>query len=182
MLSVRVARKSRGWTQEHLAGVSGVSYRTIQRVEAGEVQPSPETLMALSDALGVRLGKQPHLVPTCHPELDDLLCLLQSTLERISHFALTHPEDTAIGSRVNMEWKFEEPPPEGITYLSWEHLNTTVFSARSREGQTFGPVCHLYLDIAPRGNVEVQPGHEKCRTALDYGFSIGNLPCAECRP
>lgn len=49
---VRRLRESRAWSQEHLAGVAGLSVRTVQRVERGD-GASLETRMALASALGV---------------------------------------------------------------------------------------------------------------------------------
>jgi transcriptional regulator with XRE-family HTH domain len=49
---VRKLREQRAWSQEHLASVSGVSLRTIQRVEA-EGTAALETRMALASALNV---------------------------------------------------------------------------------------------------------------------------------
>ncbi|WP_400190804.1 helix-turn-helix domain-containing protein [Hymenobacter sp. B81] len=48
-------RKSRGFSQEMLAEQSGVSLRTIQRVEQGGSVPRGHTLQALATALGVSL-------------------------------------------------------------------------------------------------------------------------------
>lgn len=48
-------RKQHGWTQEHLAEVSQVNPRTIQRLEAGE-DASLETLRLVANALGVQIG------------------------------------------------------------------------------------------------------------------------------
>lgn len=45
-------RERRAWSQDHLAEVSGISLRTIQRVEATG-KTSKETLMALSVALNI---------------------------------------------------------------------------------------------------------------------------------
>ena len=45
-------RDGRGWSQEHLAQVSGLSLRTVQRVEA-EGAGSAETKLALAAALNV---------------------------------------------------------------------------------------------------------------------------------
>jgi transcriptional regulator with XRE-family HTH domain len=50
--TLRRLRRGRVWTQDHLALVSGVSTRTIQRVEAGH-PAVPDTLFALASALGV---------------------------------------------------------------------------------------------------------------------------------
>lgn len=48
-------RKSKGFSQELLAEHSGVSLRTIQRVERGETVPRGHTLHALAAALSVSL-------------------------------------------------------------------------------------------------------------------------------
>jgi transcriptional regulator with XRE-family HTH domain len=48
-------RKSKGFSQELLAEQSGVSLRTIQRVEQGETVPRGHTMQALATALGVPL-------------------------------------------------------------------------------------------------------------------------------
>lgn len=48
----KAMREARGWTQEHLAVVTGLSVRTIQRVEAGEA-PAAETVISLAAAFDV---------------------------------------------------------------------------------------------------------------------------------
>lgn len=53
---IRSLRETRGWTQEHLAEVAGLSARTVQRIEA-EGKASPESRMALAAALGVDAGE-----------------------------------------------------------------------------------------------------------------------------
>lgn len=49
-------RKSKGFSQELLAEQSGVSLRTIQRVEQGETEPRGHTMQALATALAVPLN------------------------------------------------------------------------------------------------------------------------------
>jgi len=51
-LKIRQLREARGWSQEHLAEVAGLSARTVQRIEA-EGNASPESRMAVAAALGV---------------------------------------------------------------------------------------------------------------------------------
>jgi len=51
---VKERRERNGWSQDHLADVSGVGKRTVQRVESGEVLPTPETAMALAGHLDLR--------------------------------------------------------------------------------------------------------------------------------
>ncbi|MFK8163177.1 MAG: helix-turn-helix domain-containing protein [Lewinella sp.] len=58
------ARKNKGLSQEKLAFASGLSLRTIQRIEKGNVQPRLYSLSALAEALGCSLDhfKQPQEV------------------------------------------------------------------------------------------------------------------------
>lgn len=48
-------RKLKGVTQETLAELTGLNVRTIQRIEAGEVDPRLYTLKSIADALSVNL-------------------------------------------------------------------------------------------------------------------------------
>ncbi|KUE76723.1 hypothetical protein ASJ35_06855 [Ruthenibacterium lactatiformans] len=50
--AMRNARKSRGFTQERLSDVSGVSVRHIAKIEKGEVNPSFDIMEKLITALG----------------------------------------------------------------------------------------------------------------------------------
>ena len=54
--TVRKWREQRAWSQDHLAEVTGLSLRTIQRVEA-EGKASNETRMALASAFGCSLAE-----------------------------------------------------------------------------------------------------------------------------
>ena len=49
---IKKLRESKSWTQEHLASASGVSLRTIQRMEA-DGSSSAESRLAVAAALGV---------------------------------------------------------------------------------------------------------------------------------
>jgi transcriptional regulator with XRE-family HTH domain len=52
--SIRQAREARGWTQEELAGHSGVPKRTIQEIENGRVsKPQRATDLKLRQALDI---------------------------------------------------------------------------------------------------------------------------------
>lgn len=51
---VKRLRQQKGFSQEHLAEASGLSLRTIQRIEKGHSSPRPYTLKTLSDALEVQ--------------------------------------------------------------------------------------------------------------------------------
>jgi uncharacterized Tic20 family protein len=48
-------RKQKGMTQEALAEITGLNVRTVQRIEAGEVDPRLYTLKSIADALQVNL-------------------------------------------------------------------------------------------------------------------------------
>jgi len=53
---VKRFREERAWSQEHLANVSGVSSRTIQRIEGGALA-SQESLMALANVFGMEVAE-----------------------------------------------------------------------------------------------------------------------------
>lgn len=53
---VKKLRAYKGWTQEHLAHITGLSYRTIQRIEK-DGRCSLDSKMALSSALGVKFDE-----------------------------------------------------------------------------------------------------------------------------
>lgn len=55
-MTVREARAARGWSQEELAERTGLSARTIQRVENGS-RPGLATARLLADALGIGLDE-----------------------------------------------------------------------------------------------------------------------------
>jgi uncharacterized Tic20 family protein/DNA-binding XRE family transcriptional regulator len=50
---IQELRKEKGMTQEDLAEKTGLSVRTIQRIESGEVDPRTYTLHQIADALGI---------------------------------------------------------------------------------------------------------------------------------
>lgn len=52
-LKVKELRSRKGMSQEVLAEESGLSLRTIQRIESGETEPTGETLKRISNALNV---------------------------------------------------------------------------------------------------------------------------------
>ena len=68
---VRALREEKSWSQEHLASASGLSVRTVQRVEA-ECVASSETRLALAAALGIPVAA---LVVTSPGAIDDVFRL-----------------------------------------------------------------------------------------------------------
>jgi transcriptional regulator with XRE-family HTH domain len=63
---IRQLREERAWSQEHLAAVTGLSLRTIQRVES-EANASAETRMSLATAFGVDLARLSPSIPVTAP-------------------------------------------------------------------------------------------------------------------
>lgn len=55
-MDLREARQARGWSQEELAERTGLSVRTIQRIEGGG-QPGLASARLLADALGVDIAE-----------------------------------------------------------------------------------------------------------------------------
>lgn len=70
---ILAVRKSKGFSQELLAEQSGVSLRTIQRVEQGETVPRGHTMQALATALAVSLESLRVESVLAEPESADLL-------------------------------------------------------------------------------------------------------------
>jgi len=50
---IREKRVLRGWTQEDLAAKTGITARTIQRIETGEVEPRAYSLQSIASALEI---------------------------------------------------------------------------------------------------------------------------------
>lgn len=53
--TIRNLRKSKGFTQEQLGEKAGISYKFIGEVERGTVNPSLDSLIAISQALDVNV-------------------------------------------------------------------------------------------------------------------------------
>lgn len=66
---VRELRLARAWSQEHLAEISGLSTRTVQRIENGE-QPSLETLSALAAVFNLSIAELSGSETSCDDALD----------------------------------------------------------------------------------------------------------------
>lgn len=54
--SVRKHRTNKGWSQLELANRAGLDRKTVNRVENGRFAPSVETLLLVSEALGVSMN------------------------------------------------------------------------------------------------------------------------------
>lgn len=68
--ALREARRAAGLKQEDLATRSGLSRMTVQRIEAGSIDPRVSTLMVMARSLGLELM----VVPTSlRPALEDFV-------------------------------------------------------------------------------------------------------------
>src|SRR3981081_2281681 len=67
-LLIQKLRLQRGWSQEQLAELTGLSVRTIQRIERGQT-PSAESLKALAAGLDVNFGalREAHMASSMTP-------------------------------------------------------------------------------------------------------------------
>lgn len=55
---IRHCRVAKGWTQEHLARILGVSLNTVQRWEMGKTRPSPLAMEKLQSVLNDILERE----------------------------------------------------------------------------------------------------------------------------
>ena len=55
-LKVKQLRESKGWSQEHLAAVAGISPRTIHRIETGKRKASLESQRAIASAFEISVS------------------------------------------------------------------------------------------------------------------------------
>ncbi|MEW6164310.1 MAG: helix-turn-helix domain-containing protein [Pseudomonadota bacterium] len=131
---IRQLREARGWTQEHLAEVAGLSSRTVQRIEA-EGNASPESRMALAAALDVEAGdlgetaaapsgpKAPASA-SCHPRRDGwrrhlamylLICGGMLLFDFVAHGGVTWSKWPAFGWGLGLllHWLLKRAPPGG---------------------------------------------------------------------
>ena len=78
-------RKERGWTQDQLAHASGVTQKTISRIENGHNQPRPETIAALARALDVEPGEIAWLPaqPPGRVTLEDVMAAILELSEQV---------------------------------------------------------------------------------------------------
>jgi transcriptional regulator with XRE-family HTH domain len=86
---IKALREERAWSQEHLASVSGLSARTVQRLEA-DGNASLESKMAIAAAFGVepaRLTPALEPMPATGPSAEATLAQPQPSLE-ITRIAL----------------------------------------------------------------------------------------------
>jgi len=81
----RSLRLARAWSQEQLAEVSGLSVRTVQRIENGD-QPSLETLSALAAVFEVSVAVLSEPDAPCDDALDQRIAEAKSNLAEEGRF------------------------------------------------------------------------------------------------
>jgi transcriptional regulator with XRE-family HTH domain len=88
-LLIQKLRLQRGWSQEQLAEVAGLSVRTIQRIERGQT-PSAESLKALAAVLEVDFGalREAHMTPSANPNVSAEEALAFARVRKLKGFYL----------------------------------------------------------------------------------------------
>lgn len=81
---LQLLRKQKGLSQEALADDSGLSVRTIQRIETGVSTPRVYTLKVLADALGVSVGELTDVAAKEKDKSEDYRFLQQMNLSILS--------------------------------------------------------------------------------------------------
>lgn len=81
-LHVRALRRARGFTQDRLSDLSGLSPDTIRRLERGHFSPTVKTLRKLCEGLGLRLSTLIETAELCDLELVDELTEVALTVPR----------------------------------------------------------------------------------------------------
>jgi transcriptional regulator with XRE-family HTH domain len=70
---IKTLRKSKGWSQEQLAQQSALSLRTVPRIEKGVTIPYRDSLLKLSEALGIHIEDMMREEPTEKPDDNDYM-------------------------------------------------------------------------------------------------------------
>ena len=86
-LLIQKLRLQRGWSQEQLAEVAGLSVRTIQRIERGQT-PSAESLKALAAVLEVDFGalREAHMTPSANQSVSAEEALALARVRKLKGF------------------------------------------------------------------------------------------------
>ncbi|WP_219336551.1 helix-turn-helix domain-containing protein [Alloscardovia macacae] len=125
-------RKERGWTQQYLASLTGLTVRTIQRMEAGE-NMSLETLRLLADAFGISVGELFDSVDD-QPRAEDIH-RLDREREEVEQRRVARERERALQSRKRSE-----------DMRMARHLSSLVYVAAAM-------VCGAYYMIVGSGSM-----------------------------
>lgn len=110
--AVRELRRSRGLSQEKLAGKAHLATNWVSQVELGNVSPSIDTLRQLADGLGVPLAEivAPDEVPL-RREIEDLLHDVPPSM-RVSMLKVLRETVIHLRMAVQVELGRKLPPPK----------------------------------------------------------------------
>jgi transcriptional regulator with XRE-family HTH domain len=88
-LMIQKLRLQRGWSQEQLAELAGLSVRTVQRIERGR-NPSAESLKAIAAVLDVDFGdlREAHMTATADQNVSADEALALAKVRKIKGFYL----------------------------------------------------------------------------------------------
>jgi len=109
---IQAIRKSKGLSQEVLAEQSGVSLRTIQRVEQGETVPRGHTILALATALQVPMEAL-HTEPA--PVVTPAASPTETLTEAPSAPAVSAPEGDSSAALATSATTLWQPAMEGLS-------------------------------------------------------------------
>ncbi|HOW30577.1 MAG TPA: helix-turn-helix domain-containing protein [Bacteroidales bacterium] len=130
-------RKSKGLTQSELADKCDVSYRTIQRIEAGIVTPRSFTIRTLSTALDYDLLKEYSIEPTANLKIEpdrfilrrwmitqtiDLFNLKKNTMKKLSVLTVI-TVFVAFGLFASSNMSIAQEKPTLINFLTIESMS-----------------------------------------------------------
>jgi transcriptional regulator with XRE-family HTH domain len=95
---IQKLRLQRGWSQEQLAELSGLSVRTIQRIERGQ-PASIESLKALGAAFAIDFSvlKEPQMNTPTSPSVDPDEALALAHVRKLKEFYLHIAQFSAMG-------------------------------------------------------------------------------------
>ena len=134
---IRDLRAERSWSQEHLAGASGLSLRTVQRVESGYSCAS-DTLMALAAAFGIPAAELTKLAPPS-TENRRVLGLTDQQAAWIG-LALSTPSILFIAANFAAEWW-------GLGVAEWYSETATDNIVIGGPFLLFGPLLAVLLNL-----------------------------------
>jgi transcriptional regulator with XRE-family HTH domain len=153
---VREMRKSRGWTLEQLASLSGVSRSMLSQIERGAANPTLGVAFRISQAFGLSLGDLVD-VPTKSPRIDVIRSDDQSSLfrddplVRIRTLSPLHLEKDVEFYELTLRPSgilASSPHYEGTReFLTVEEGHVRVTSGDDSEELRKGDSCHYPADV-----------------------------------
>jgi transcriptional regulator with XRE-family HTH domain len=147
--TVHQLRTDRGWSQEHLASVAGISLRTVQRVES-EGSGSGETKMCLAAAFGIPVADltpaQPSAAERCHGQAH-----CQADIPRRYAVAAVVALTALLALALQLTGVL-------ASSAAWAFNATSVAASAAGLYGAFGLCLHLALNQAPPAARSVESG------------------------